>query len=249
MRIATMNVNGIAAAWKQGLKPYIRSVDADIFCIQEIRTDKNLGMYFIPEYEEYYCPSDLPGRAGVGLFTKHRPKLLIQGLGKAARAAEGRAITMETKDFFIVNVYAPASGVNLERLDYKLEWLNDLKRYVLFLEQKKPVIICGDMNVTATNLDLPYEDLENISAGNTNAERAAFNSILSAGYNDAWRLTHYGQYASTWSEYWNRNRETDRGWRIDYFLISEKLISRLIKCDIFPFAEFSDHKAVVLELK
>lgn len=243
-----MNINGIGSAWEQGLKHYIRELAPDVFCMQEIRTDRNLGLYFIPEYHEYYCPSDRPGYAGVGLFTRHQPRMLIQGLGKAERAYEGRAITMETKDFFIVNVYAPAAGADLGKLGYKAEWMTDLKRYVMYLEGKKPVIICGDMNVAASAYDLPYDCTDEASAGNTDIERAAFNSLLSAGYEDVWRLAHYGQFVPTWSEYrWRDN--SDHGWRLDYFLVSASLIDRVMKCDILPFAKFSDHKAVLLEIK
>lgn len=248
MKIASMNINGISAAWSRGLKPYIRTIAPDIFCMQEVRTNRNLEMYFIPEYHEYYCPSNRPGYAGVGLFARHQPKMLIQGLGKAARADEGRAITIETKDFFLVNVYAPTAGANLERLDFKIEWMNDLRRYVLFLEQKKPVIICGDMNVVASKYDLPYEDIEIVSAGNTDTEREAFNNILSAGYEDVWRMAHYGQFLSTWTEY-KYHHSINHGWRLDYFLVSKNILDRVNKCDILPFADFSDHQAIVLELK
>ena len=250
MRIVSYNINGLKSAWEKHLKQYISTTQADVFCVQEIRTKKGLVLYFVPGYEEFYYPSDTPGYAGVGMFCKRTPKALIHGLGVPGRAAEGRAITIETKDLYVVNVYAPASGSNLERLDNKVSWLNDLSRYVQYLEGKKPVIICGDMNVAGGVIDMPYDMREVKTAGNTTEEREAFNRLINAGYFDVWRQFHPGVRGVSWAPYaYQKAREDEVGWRLDYFLVSESLRNRVRCCEILPGNEISDHRCVILDIK
>lgn len=247
MRLVSLNINGIQSAWNNRLKQYVRQSEADIFCMQETRTGKDLYRFFIPEYHEFFCPSMRPGYAGVALYTKLPPKLLIQGIGNPDRAEEGRAITIETRDFFLVNVYAPASGANLERLPNKLLWMQDLTRFVCYLETKKPVIICGDMNVAASRWDAPVDER---SAGNTDEERRALGALVECGYVDIWRFEHGHEHGVTWAPYALSERNPgDIGWRLDYFLVSEKLLDRIRTCYILPFNEISDHRAVVLDIK
>lgn len=250
MRIISLNINGIQAAWEHGLKDYIRESKANVFCVQEIRTGKDLTLYFVPGYDEYYYQSYRPGYAGVGLFAKARPVRLIGGIGVPARSGEGRAVTLETNHLFIVNVYAPASGANLERLDEKQAWLLDLIRYVRYLDGSKPVIVCGDLNVAATLYDLPAETAGFRSAGNTDEERALFNAILENGYTDAWKKFHPGCRGISWTPYAARERNiASTGWRLDYFLISNKLLDKVESCEILPPNGISDHRAIVLDLK
>ena len=250
MKIFSFNINGLQSAWDAHLKSFIRELVADIFCMQEIRTSKNLGSYFIPEYHEYYCPSSRPGYSGVGLFTRHLPRCLIQGIGVPSRAEDGRAITMETKTFYGVNVYAPASGQNRERLQEKVLWMDDLHRYVSYLEGIKPVILCGDMNVAGSLKDLPSEQVATESAGNTNEEKTAFNRLIDLGYCDVWHLCHPNERGISWTPNWAKNRhEHDTGWRLDYFLVSNKLLDRVRNCQILDANEISDHRCLYLDLK
>lgn len=250
MRIASYNINGLKSAWSKHLKQYIVATQADVFCVQEIRANKDLVLYFVPGYEEFYHPSGTSGYAGVGMFCKQNPKAIIHGIGVPKREAEGRAITIETKEFYIVNVYAPASGANLEKLNNKVSWLNDLCRYVKYLEGKKPVIICGDMNVAGGVNDMPY-DMRNVaSAGNTTEEREAFNRLLNEGYFDVWRQLHPGVRGVSWTPYgYKESREDEVGWRLDYFLVSESLRNRVRSCEILPSRGFSDHRCAILDIK
>lgn len=250
MRIASMNINGLESAWKAGLKGYVREIDAGVFCMQEIRTSRNLWQYYIPDYEEYWCPSGRPGYAGVGLFVKERPVGLIQGLGNPARAGEGRAVTLETEDMYIVNVYAPASGAELERLDDKVAWLEDLCRYVAYLEERKPVVICGDLNVAGGVRDMPSDLIGVVSAGNAPDEKIAFNRLVEAGYYDVWRLIHPHEHGVSWAPYGVKERRAEEyGWRLDYFLVSEKLLDCVRSCEIMPPNGFSDHRCMVIDMK
>ena len=248
MKIASLNINGLKSAFDSGLKSYILDVKADVFCVQETRTGKDLACYFVPGYHEFYCPSAHSGHEGVGLFTKRLPKGLIQGIGVPARGNEGRAITLETGSYYIVNVYAPTSGAALQNLENKVFWLNDLLRYVKYLEGMKPVIICGDMNVAGGVRDMPAEQLGTPSAGNTDAEREAFNKIIDAGYYDVWRMTHPNERGVSWAPYWGNGEDYDFGWRLDYFLVSEKLLDRVKKCEILSQCDISDHRCLVLEI-
>lgn len=250
MKICSFNINGLQSAWNAGLKHYIRELGAETFCVQEIRTDRNLERYFIPDYLEYYCPSSRSGYSGVGVFAKHSPKAVIQGIGVPSRNDEGRAITVEMKDFFLVNVYAPASGRDLERLPEKVLWMNDLCRFVEYLESIKPVIICGDMNVAGNALDMPSEQVSTVSAGNTIEEQTAFNRLIDMGYYDVWRLCHPYDRGVSWTPYWAKSgRDNDTGWRLDYFLVSAGLFDRVRTCDILEANDISDHRCVILEIK
>lgn len=249
MTIITMNVNGISSAWDRGLKYYIREAKPDIFCLQEIRTSKNLELYFIPGYSEWFFPNaEKSGYAGVGAFSRRSPKQIIQGLGVPNRDGEGRAITLEMKDFYLVNVYAPTSGNEMEGLSAKIEWLEDLRRFVSFLENSKPVIICGDLNVAAGGRDFP-EQATRETAGNSLLERDAFNSLLNDGYYDVWRMAHPGTRGISWTPNWAKKNSLNYGWRLDYFLVSTKLMQRVSNCEILGRTDLSDHQAVALSLK
>lgn len=248
--LASLNINGLASAWEARLNDYIRESGADVFCVQETRTDRNLWRYFVSGYSEYFCPSSTPGYAGVGLYTKRQPLSLIQGIGVPARADEGRALTMETRDFYLVNVYSPASGADLEHLGNKVSWIADLTRFVTHLEKKKPVVICGDMNVAGGIKDQPSDQFRTPQAGNTREELKAFNTLIDAGYYDVWRMAHGNERGVSWTPYLMKDRgRFDAGWRLDYFLVSKKLIDHVTACDILPENDISDHRCVRLRMR
>ena len=245
-----MNINGLQSAFKAGLSRFVRETEADVFCMQETRTGKGLEQYFVPDYDEYYCPSDKQGYAGVGLFTRLDPLNVIQGLGVPERVNEGRAVTLELTDMYIVNVYAPASGAELERLPEKVAWMNDLYRYVKYLHARKPVVICGDLNIAGGVMDMPYGQSRISSAGNTSEEKEAFNRLIQTGFYDVWRLSHYGSRGVSWAPYGMNERTAEEyGWRLDYFLVSGKLLDLVKKCEIMPPNGISDHRCIVLDMK
>ena len=245
-----MNINGLHSAWEAHLKRYVRELKADVFCMQETRMGKDLDQYFVPGYEEYWCPSDRPGYAGVGLFTSRRTLSVIQGLGVPERADEGRAVTLELAGMYVVNVYAPASGADLERLPEKVAWMNALCRYVEYLEARKPVVICGDLNIAGGVLDMPLGTDREQSAGNTSEEKEAFNRLVGMGYYDVWRLSHSGIRGVSWVPPGTNERWAEQyGMRLDYFLVSEKLLGRVRSCEIQPQTAISDHRCVVLDMR
>ncbi len=249
MKICSMNINGLKSAWESGLKEYIRTLDPDVMCLQEIRTSSNLIQYFIPGYEEYYVPSMKKGYAGVGVLTKPSPLMVVKGLGVPGSGDQGRAVTIELKDINIVNVYAPASGEDLEKLDEKMIWLNDLHGFISYLEKTKPVIICGDLNVAISKRDMPPSVVNQRTAGNTDEERAALRNILNDGYIDVWGLANMNKCGVTWAPYWIKRNKEKYGWRLDYFLASNKLLGRIKACQILEPTNMSDHRAITLEIK
>ena len=249
MRFITMNINGLPSAWKAGLKCYVRDSGADVFCMQETKAAKWPPECRIPEYEEYWCPCSRAGYAGVGAFTKVTPGVVYSGLGTAGSERQGRAMTLEFDGMYLVNVYAPASGAQLEGLPEKMRWLKDLRQAVEHLEESKPVVLCGDLNVAATRLDLPADVAGERTAGNTDEERKLLRDVLSVGLVDVMPLCGKGPYF-TWSPPWARESDDARlGWRLDYFLVSEKLIDSVAGCRVLEPSPLSDHRAVVLDLK
>jgi len=249
MRLVTMNINGLPSAWEAGLKRYVRDSGADVFCMQETKAKVWPPEYRIPEYEEYWCPCSRAGYAGVGAFTKVLPEVVYSGLGTADSEREGRTMTLEFEGMYLVNVYAPASGEQLEKLSEKMRWLEQLKQAVAYLERNKPVVLCGDLNVAATRLDLPADVAGERTAGNTDEERRLLQDVLAVGLVDVMPLCGRRRLV-TWSPQWARYRDDARlGWRLDYFLVSEKLIDSVTACRVLEPTPLSDHRAVVLDLK
>ena len=249
MKIITMNINGLKSAWDGGLKEYVMELNPDIFCMQEIRMSQNLIRYFVPGYEEYYVPSAQKGRAGVGILTKPKPLTVIKGLGIPGSGDQGRAVTIDMKKLYLVNVYAPASGQNLERLEEKTRWMEDLRRFVAYLEKDKPVIVCGDLNIAISPWDMPACVVGQRTAGNTEEERSAISRFLNDGYVDVWKMANRSRSGVTWTPYWIRRNKELYGWRLDYFLVSNKIIDQVKNCQILEHVNFSDHRAVLLEMK
>jgi exodeoxyribonuclease-3 len=251
MKIVTMNINGLPSAWEAGLNDYVRDLAPDVFCMQETRSDKGLSVYCLTGYEAYFCPSAQLGRSGVGVFTKIDPEVIISGLGVPGSGKEGRAMTLELEDRYLVNVYAPASGESLERLEAKVRWMQQLREFLQYLEKRKPVILCGDLNVAATQWDMPVAQRHERSAGNTDEERAGLENILADGYYDVWRMAkHDSPRGVTWAPAWMSGAAAKHnGWRLDYFLVSKKLSENFVSCEILEATEMSDHRAVMLEIK
>lgn len=250
MKLISWNTNGIRACMGKGFLESMADQDADIICIQE--TKMQVGQAEVPMegYHQYWCAAEKKGYSGTAVFTRVEPISVTYGIGVDVHDHEGRVITCEYEDFYLVNVYVPNSQNELKRLDYRMEWEDDFRAYLTGLDAVKPVVVCGDLNVAHTEIDLKNPKTNTKNAGFTPEERAKMTELLSAGFVDSWRYFNpevEGVYS--WWSYRFKAREKNAGWRIDYFLVSEKLKDRMKGADILTDIMGSDHCPVVLELK
>ena len=250
MKLISWNTNGIRACMGKGFLESMAAQDADIICIQE--TKMQIGQAEVPMegYHQYWCAAEKKGYSGTAVFTRVEPLSVSYGIGVDVHDHEGRVITCEYEDFYLVNVYVPNSQNELKRLDYRMQWEDDFRAYLTGLDAVKPVVVCGDLNVAHTEIDLKNPKTNTKNAGFTPEERAKMTELLSAGFVDSWRYFNpevEGVYS--WWSYRFKAREKNAGWRIDYFLVSEKLKDRMKGADILTDIMGSDHCPVVLELK
>lgn len=250
MKLISWNTNGIRACMGKGFLESMAAQDADIICIQE--TKMQVGQAEVPMegYHQYWCAAEKKGYSGTAVFTRVEPLSVSYGIGVDVHDHEGRVITCEYEDFYLVNVYVPNSQSELKRLDYRMQWEDDFRAYLTGLDAVKPVVVCGDLNVAHTEIDLKNPKTNTKNAGFTPEERAKMTELLSAGFVDSWRYFNpevEGVYS--WWSYRFKAREKNAGWRIDYFLVSEKLKDRMKGADILTDIMGSDHCPVVLELK
>ena len=249
MKLISWNTNGIRACMGKGFLESMAEQNADIICIQE--TKMQIGQAEVPMegYHQYWCAADKKGYSGTAVFTRVEPVSVSYGIGINVHDHEGRVITCEYEDFYLVNVYVPNSQNELKRLDYRMEWEDDFRAYLVALDEKKPVIVCGDLNVAHTEIDLKNPKTNTKNAGFTPEERAKMTQLLEAGFVDSWRHFNPGvEGVYSWWSYRFKAREKNAGWRIDYFLVSEKMKERMIGADILTDIMGSDHCPVVLEL-
>lgn len=250
MKLISWNVNGIRAALKKGFMDYFKAMDADIFCLQETKCQVGQVELDLEGYHQYWNAAVKKGYSGTAIFTKKEPIDVTYGIGIEEHDQEGRVITLEFEDFFMVTVYTPNSKRGLERLDYRQVWEDDFRTYLLKLNEKKPIIVCGDMNVAHKEIDLKNDKTNHKNAGFTDEERAKMTTLLEAGFIDTFRYFYPdkdGMYS--WWSYMGNARENNTGWRIDYFLASEALEDRLEDAEIHMETLGSDHCPVVLKLK
>lgn len=249
MKLISWNVNGLRAVMKKGFMDAFAALDADIFCLQEIKMQEGQQEMDLPGYEEYYNYADKKGYSGTAVFTRISPLHVTYGLGIEDHDREGRVITAEYEDFFLVNVYTPNSKSELERLAYRQQWEDDFRDYLKQLERTKPVVLCGDLNVAHKEIDLKNPSTNRRSAGFTDEERAKFSALLEAGFTDTFRhLYPDAEDRYTWWSYITRARSRNAGWRIDYFVVSDSLRSRIQEATIHDDIHGSDHCPVGLEL-
>ncbi|MFD1705559.1 exodeoxyribonuclease III [Siminovitchia sediminis] len=249
MKLVSWNVNGIRACIRKGFLDYFKEVDADIFCLQETKVQEGQIQLELEGYHQYWNYAVKKGYSGTAVFTKIEPLSVQYGMGVGEKEEEGRMITLEFAAFFVVNVYTPNSKRDLSRLDYRLEWEDLMLQYLLELDKEKPVILCGDLNVAHQEIDLKNDKSNRGNSGFTDEERGKFSVLLDNGFIDTYRYFYPDQAGSyTWWSYMNKVRERNIGWRIDYFVVSERLQERLsdaqIHCDVMG----SDHCPVVLEM-
>lgn len=250
VKIISWNVNGIRSVMKKGFADFVKKHNPDILCLQETKAPRgHMDMLFPPGYNQYWNHAERPGYSGTAVFTKIKPLQVILGIGQKKHDEEGRVLTCEFDDFFLVNVYVPNSKRELERLPYRTkEWDVDFLRYLKMLEKKKPVIFCGDMNVAHTEIDLANPKGNEKNHGFTTEERAGFDNIIKAGFIDTFREFEKGPGHYTWWSPMGDCRARNVGWRIDYFCVSPQLRKRLRKSKILSEVHGSDHCPVMLEV-
>ena len=249
MKFISWNVNGLRACLKKGFMESFRQLDADIFALQETKMQPNQAILDLPGYRQYWNSAEKKGYSGTAVFTRHEPMAVTYGLGLEEHDHEGRVITLEFADYYFVTVYTPNSKRELERLAYRMEWEDAFRAYLLALDEKKPVIVCGDLNVAHKEIDLKNPKTNRRNAGFTDEEREKFTELLAAGFTDTFRALYpdkEGIY--TWWSYLRKARETNAGWRIDYFVTSERLQGSIKEATIHNEIFGSDHCPVGLEL-
>lgn len=250
MKLISWNVNGIRACVQKGFLDFFNEVDADIFCIQESKIQEGQINLELEGYHQYWNYAEKKGYSGTAIFTKKEPISVYYGLGIEEHDREGRVITLEFEDFYMITVYTPNSQNGLARLDYRMKWEEDFKNYLKNLEKTKPVIVCGDLNVAHKEIDLKNPTTNRKNAGFTDEEREKFTELLNAGFIDTFRYFYpdtKGIY-SWWSYRFNA-RKNNAGWRIDYFITSESLKDRLESAKIHTEILGSDHCPVELIIK
>lgn len=249
MKLISWNVNGFRAVLGKGFAEIFKTLDADIFCLQETKMQPGQAEFSPEGYFQYWYSAEKKGYSGTAVFTKHEPLSVSYGIGKEEHSHEGRAITLEFETFYLVNVYTPNSQNELARLDYRMQWEDDLLAYLKELDVKKPVVYCGDLNVAHNEIDLKNPKTNRNSAGFSDAERAKMTRLLQSGFVDTFRYFYpdaTGAY--TWWSYFRKARATNAGWRIDYFIVSERLKEQMKDALIYADVMGSDHCPVGLEL-
>lgn len=246
-KLISWNVNGLRACKDKGFTDFFKSEDADIFCVQETKLQEGQIQLELDGYYQYWNYAVKKGYSGTAVFTKTKPTAVTYGLGIEEHDNEGRVITLEFDEYYLVNVYTPNSQRGLERLDYRMEWENQFREYLKKLDARKPVIVCGDMNVAHREIDLKNPASNKKNAGFTDEERNKFTELLESGFIDTYRYFHPDQKdAYTWWSYMFKARERNTGWRIDYFCVSERFKSRLCSASIHADVLGSDHCPVEL---
>lgn len=250
MRFVSWNVNGLRACLTKGFMESFRDMDADVFCLQETKMQPGQAILDLPGYKQYWNSAEKKGYSGTAVFSRVEPLTVSYGLGIEEHDHEGRVITMEFDDLYLVTVYTPNSQKELARLSYRMEWEDAFREFVCKLDKKKPVVICGDLNVAHKEIDLKNPKTNHKNAGFTDEERQKFTELLQAGFTDTFRKVYpdvTGAY--TWWSYLRKARANNAGWRIDYFLISNRLDNKIESAIIYNEIFGSDHCPVGLELK
>jgi exodeoxyribonuclease III len=242
MKCISWNVNGLRACLKKGFMDAFKELDADIFCLQEIKMEKGQAELDLTGYYEYWHSAEKKGYSGTAVFTKKEPLNVAYGIGIEKHDHEGRVITLEYEDFFFVDAYVPNSQRELLRLEYRMEWEDDFRAYLMALDKKKPVIFCGDLNVAHEEIDIKNHKSNHMNAGFTDQEREKMTALLAAGFSDTFRNLHPDKTdAYTWWSMMPGIRERNVGWRIDYFIVSNRLMPKVSEAFICPEIYGSDH--------
>lgn len=250
MKLISWNVNGLRACLNKGFLDFFQESDADFFCIQETKMQQGQAEIDLSGYAEFWNSAEKKGYSGTAIFAKQEPLRVSYDLGMDDHAQEGRVITLEYEDFYLVNVYTPNSQRGLARLGYRMQWEDAFRQYLMDLDRKKPVIACGDMNVAHEEIDLKNPKTNRQNAGFSDEERQKMTELLASGFTDSFRYLYpdeTGRY--TWWSYMYHARQNNAGWRIDYFLVSDRIRDRIADSLIFSDVYGSDHCPIGLLLK
>lgn len=249
MKIISWNVNGFRAVLGKGFEDFFRASDADIFCIQETKMQPGQADFAPEGYYSYWYSAEKKGYSGTAVFTKREPISVKYGLGIPEHDTEGRAITLEFPEFYLLCVYTPNAQRELARLSYRMEWEDALREYIVSLDKVKPVVYCGDLNVAHCEIDLKNPKTNHFSAGFSDEERGKFTELLSAGFCDSFRTLYPEKVEYTWWSYMYGAREKNIGWRIDYFVVSKRLMPSVSDSVILGEVMGSDHCPVAIDLE
>lgn len=250
MRFVSWNVNGLRACIKKGFLDYFNDINADFFCLQEIKMSEGQLNLELEGYETFYNYAQRKGYSGTAIFTKYKPLGVKYGMGIEEHDTEGRLITLEYDDFFLVTCYTPNSKQELLRLDYRMIWEDNFRNYLIDLNKTKSVIVCGDLNVAHKEIDLKNPKTNRKNAGFTDEEREKMSILLDSGFTDTFRYFYPDKENEySWWSYFGKSRERNTGWRIDYFLTSKDMDNRLVDAQIHQRILGSDHCPVYLEIK
>ena len=248
MKFVSWNVNGLRAVAGKGFADIFTGFDADFVCLQETKLQEGqIDMEFLG-YQSYWNYAEKKGYSGTAVYTRHTPLSVRYGFGISEHDTEGRVITLEYGSFFLVCAYVPNSQDGLRRLDYRMQWEDALRAHLTALDKTKPVIYCGDLNVAHEEIDLKNPATNHLNAGFSDEERAKFTELLAAGFTDSWRYQHPEEVKYSWWSYRMNARERNAGWRIDYFVVSNRLAEKIVATDIRNDIFGSDHCPVELEL-
>jgi len=249
MKFISWNVNGLRACVGKDFEAQFKTLNADFFCLQETKMQAGQLDLQFDGYQSYWNYADKRGYSGTAIYTRHTPLSVTYGIGVDAHDHEGRVITLEMNDFYLVTVYTPNSQDELKRLDYRMTWEDDFKTFLLALDARKPVIVCGDMNVAHQEIDIKNPKTNRRNAGFTDEEREKMTVLLDSGFTDTFRFMYPEEVTYSWWSYRFKARERNTGWRIDYFLVSDRLKPQIVDAKIHTDILGSDHCPVELDLK
>ena len=248
MKLISWNVNGFRACLNKGFEQFFKYTDADFFCIQETKMQEGQASFEPVGYYQYWNSAERKGYSGTAVFTRHKPLSVSYGLGIPEHDSEGRVITLEYESFYLLCVYTPNSQKELARLDYRMSWEDAIREYILSLDARKPVIYCGDLNVAHNEIDLKNPKTNHHSAGFSDEERGKFTELLRGGFTDTYRALYPDKVEYSWWSYMMKAREKNVGWRIDYFVVSNRIFERVKDSFILTEIMGSDHCPVGIEL-
>ena len=249
MKLISWNVNGLRACESHGFSTIFKQLDADFFCLQETKMQEGQLDLQFEGYQSYWNYAEKKGYSGTAIFTRHQPLSVTYGIGIAEHDHEGRVITLEMPEFFLVTCYTPNAQDGLKRLDYRMQWEDDFRQYLMTLDRQKPVILCGDLNVAHEEIDLKNPKTNRMNAGFTDQEREKFTLLLKSGFIDTFRTLYPDQVTYSWWSYRFQARQKNAGWRIDYFVTSERLRPQIADAKILTDIYGSDHCPVELDLQ
>lgn len=249
MKLISWNVNGLRAALNKGFTEFFNEIDADIFCIQETKMQEGQAEVFFEGYNQYWNSAEKKGYSGTAIFTKVKPLSVAYGINIEEHDKEGRVITLEFEKFYLVNIYTPNSKRELERLDYRMIWEDEVKSYLKKLDENKPVIMCGDLNVAHQEIDIKNPKTNRRNAGFTDEERNKMTLLLDDGFTDTFRYVYPDKKdAYSWWSYMGNARAKNVGWRIDYFIVSNSIRDEIKDACIYPEIMGSDHCPVGVDI-